>query len=61
MTEKLGTRLNTFEIKQTRHKVVSILTLRLIMQKFLGILILGLVLFSHSASAKKTKWVTGKI
>ena len=53
MTEKLGTRLNTFEIKQTRHKVVSILTLRLIMQKFLGILILGLVLFSHSASAKK--------
>ena len=31
------------------------------MKNLLGILVLGLILFSESANAKKTKWVTGKI
>ena len=31
------------------------------MKKLLGILVLGLILFSALANAKQTKWVTGKI
>ena len=31
------------------------------MKKLLGILVLGLILFSESANAKQTRWVTGKI
>ena len=31
------------------------------MKKLLGLLVLGLILFAESASAKQTKWVTGKI
>ena len=31
------------------------------MKKFIAILVLGLIIFSETANAKRTKWVTGNI